>query len=100
MLPSTYRCPICSSTIPAKHRADHLTVHFKDKISPLLAREVPFSCPKCRFVAQDRPSLIRHFATRHGLVDAFLRTGWKGTVATPRLRGWRIEQHLPSGLNP
>ena len=73
MLPSTYRCPICSSTIPAKHRADHLTVHFKDKISPLLAREVPFSCPKCRFVAQDRPSLIRHFATRHGLVDAFLK---------------------------
>jgi hypothetical protein len=73
MLPSTYRCPICSATIPAKHRADHLTVHFKDKISPLLARETPFSCPKCRFVAQDRPSLIRHFATRHGLIDAFLK---------------------------
>ena len=72
-LPTTYRCPICSATIPAKHRADHLTVHFKDKISPLLAREAPFSCPKCRFVATDRPSLIRHFATRHGLVDAFLK---------------------------
>ena len=73
MLPTTYRCPICSATIPAKHRADHLTVHFKDKISPLLAREIPFACPKCRFVAMDRPSLIRHFATRHGLVDAFLK---------------------------
>ena len=98
MLPTTYRCPICSATIPAKHRADHLTVHFKDKISPLLAREAPFACPKCRFVAMDRPSLIRHFATRHGLVDAFLkdwleRHGREGEAAgldsrsTPAVKG-------------
>ena len=42
-------------------------------MSPLLAKEVPFTCPKCRYVALDRTSLIRHFATRHGLVDAFLK---------------------------
>ena len=71
--PTTYKCPICSAMLPAKHKSDHLTVHFKDKISPLLAKEVPYSCPKCRYVAMDRSSLIRHFATRHGLVDAFLK---------------------------
>ena len=71
--PTTYKCPICSAMLPAKHKSDHLTVHFKDKISPLLAKDVPYSCPKCRYVAMDRSSLIRHFATRHGLVDAFLK---------------------------
>ena len=71
--PSTYKCQICSVIIPAKHKSDHLTVHFKDKISPLLARSAPFSCPKCRYVAIERSSLIRHFATKHGLVDAFLK---------------------------
>ena len=70
---TTYKCQICPATVPAKHRSDHLTVHFKDKISPLLAKEVPFTCPKCRYVAMDRSSLIRHFATRHGLVDAYLK---------------------------
>ena len=70
---ATYKCQICLALLPAKHKSDHLTVHFKDKISPLLAKDVPFTCPKCRFVAMDRPALIRHFATRHGLVDAFLK---------------------------
>jgi hypothetical protein len=42
-------------------------------MSPLLAKEIPFNCPKCRYVAMDRTSLIRHFATRHGLVEAFLK---------------------------
>ena len=70
---SNYKCQICMALMPAKHKSDHLTVHFKDKISPLLARDPPFTCPKCRFVAMDRSSLIRHFATRHGLVDAFLK---------------------------
>ena len=71
--PANYKCQICLAVLPAKHKSDHLTVHFKDKISPLLAKDVPFTCPKCRYVAMDRPSLIRHFATRHGLVDAFLK---------------------------
>ena len=70
---ANYKCQICLALLPAKHKSDHLTVHFKDKISPLLAKDVPFTCPKCRYVAMDRPSLIRHFATRHGLVDAFLK---------------------------
>ena len=63
--------------MPAKHRSDHLIVHFKDKISPLLAKTAPFNCPKCRFVAMDRSTLIRHFATRHGLVEAFLKVSLK-----------------------
>ena len=63
--------------MPAKHRSDHLIVHFKDKISPLLAKTAPFNCPKCRFVAMDRSTLIRHFATRHGLVEAFLKVSFK-----------------------
>ena len=87
--------------MPAKHRSDHLIVHFKDRISPVLARAVPFTCPKCRFVAMDRydyndddddnnddddddddddndrATLIRHFATRHGLVEAFLKVSSK-----------------------
>ena len=71
--PTTYKCQICSSIVPAKTKSDHLIVHFKDKISPLLAKTVPFTCPKCRYVALDRSSLIRHFATRHGLVQAFLK---------------------------
>lgn len=71
--PTTYKCQICLALLPAKHKSDHLTVHFKDKISPLLAKDAPFTCPKCRYVAMDRSSLIRHFATRHGLVDAFLK---------------------------
>ena len=71
--PSTYKCHICSSLMPAKHRSDHLIVHFKDRISPLLPKSAPFNCPKCRFVAMDRSTLIRHFATRHGLVEAFLK---------------------------
>ena len=78
--PSNYKCPICLALLPAKHKSDHLTVHFKDKISPLLAKDVPFTCPKCRYVAMDRPSLIRHFATRHGLVDAFLKVREGKTV--------------------
>ena len=82
--PSTYKCQICSVIIPAKHKSDHLTVHFKDKISPLLARSAPFSCPKCRYVAIERSSLIRHFATKHGLVDAFLK------VNTYQLYKWPI----------
>ena len=71
--PSTYKCQICSSLMSSKHRSDHLIVHFKDKISPLLAKTAPFNCPKCRFVAMDRSTLIRHFASRHGLVEAFLK---------------------------
>lgn len=74
---TTYKCQICLALVPAKHKSDHLIVHFKDKISPLLAKDPPFTCPKCRFVAMDRSSLIRHFATRHGLVDAFLKVGEK-----------------------
>merc|ERR1712012_970909 len=73
ILQSTYKCQICSALLPSTHKYDHLTVHFKDKISPLLSKSVPFTCPKCRFVALDRAALIRHFATRHGLVDAFLK---------------------------
>ena len=79
--PANYKCQICLALLPAKHKSDHLTVHFKDKISPLLAKDVPFTCPKCRYVAMDRPSLIRHFATRHGLVDAFLKVrGREGVI--------------------
>ena len=50
-----------------------VTACLQEKISPLLPKSVPFCCPKCRYVALDRPGLIRHFATRHGLLDAFLR---------------------------
>ena len=72
-LTSSYKCQICSALLPFSLKSDHLTVHFKDKISPLLSKTVPFNCPKCRYVAVDRAMLIRHFATRHGLLDAFLK---------------------------
>jgi hypothetical protein len=58
-------------------------------MSPLLAKEIPFNCPKCRYVAMDRTSLIRHFATRHGLVEAFLKVKYsrRNSVPDPHVLG-------------
>ena len=72
-------------------QAHHLTVHFKDKISLLLAKDVPFMCPKCRYVAMDWSSLIRHSATHNGLVDTYLkdwleRNNWKEEASALKCR--------------
>ena len=52
-------------------------------MSPMLAKGFPFSCPRCRYVAMERTSLIRHFATRHGVVEFFLKVKKTSFSTTP-----------------
>ena len=54
-------------------------------MSPMLAKGFPFSCPRCRYVAMERTSLIRHFATRHGVVEFFLKVIKKTSFSTTPL---------------
>lgn len=73
-------CEICGFEPKTKNKyrekQDHqMRVHFMDKVNMIFPSFSNYNCPSpdCVFMAKDKQSFLRHYISKHGLIETFLR---------------------------